>query len=180
MDVFQAIKERRSIRAFSSEAVRDDDLTKMLEAAIWAPSAGNLQPWEFIIVKSPAKKKEIARAALYQMFIAEAPVVIVVCANIPKTSRVYGERGSSLYCIQDTAAAIQNLLLAVHALGYGACWVGAFREEEVKKILKLPQYVRPVAIIPIGKPAEKPKPPRRVSIDEITYYEEYGRFWKVQ
>ncbi|MHA1616231.1 MAG: nitroreductase family protein [Candidatus Njordarchaeales archaeon] len=175
MDVFECIKTRRSIRKFLPDPVKEEDLNKILDAARWAPSAGNLQPWEFIVVRDPERKEAIARAALNQRFIAEAPVVIVVCANIPRTASRYGERGETLYCIQDTAAATQNMLLAAHALGYGTCWVGAFREEEVKRILNIPPDVRPVAIIPLGKPAEQPPPRGRYPLEEVVHYEEYGR-----
>ena len=173
MEVLEAIKSRRSIRKFQRRDILEGDLKIILEAAIWAPSAGNLQPWEFIIIKNNDLKRKIAMAAYGQMWIAEAPVVIIVCANIPRTSRYYGERGRTLYCIQDTAAAIQNMLLAAHALGYGGCWVGAFSEEEVKRILEIPEHVRPVAIIPIGVPAEKPRPPPRRNLDQLIHYEKY-------
>lgn len=173
MDVFEAIRLRRSIRAFTEEDVSDEIVEKVLEAAIWAPSAGNLQPWEFVVVRRPDIKRELARAALGQTFIEEAPVVIVVCANEVRSGSIYGSRGINLYCIQDTAAAIQNMLLAVCALGLGACWVGAFHEEEVRRILKVPRGVRPVAIIPIGYPAEKPSPPRRRPLKEVVHYETF-------
>jgi len=173
VEVFEAIKTRRSIRRFKSENIPDEDLMKVLEAATWAPSAGNLQPWEFIIVRGNDLKRKVASAAYGQMWIAEAPVVIIVCANIPRTSRYYGERGRTLYCIQDTAAAIQNMLLAAHALGYGTCWVGAFSEHEVRRVLEIPEHVRPVAIIPIGKPAEKPSPPPRIPLSELIHREKY-------
>ncbi|MBS7641062.1 MAG: nitroreductase family protein [Candidatus Bathyarchaeia archaeon] len=173
MDVFETIRSRRSIRAFTGEDVSDEQIEKILEAARWAPSAGNLQPWEFIIIRRPEIKREVARAALNQTFIEEAPVVIVVCANEIRSGSVYGSRGMNLYCIQDTAAAIENMLLAACALGLGACWVGAFNEEEVRRILKIPKGVRPVAIIPIGHPAEKPAPPRRRTLKEIMHYETF-------
>lgn len=175
MDLLEIIKSRRSIRKFKRDSIPEQDLFKILEAATWAPSAGNLQPWEFIIVRDEDRKKALARAALNQMFIAEAPVVIIVCANIPRTAVYYGERGRSLYCIQDTAAAIQNMLLMAYWLGYGTCWVGAFDEERVRKILKLPPDARPVAIIPLGKPAEKPRPPPRYPLERVVHVEEYGR-----
>lgn len=174
MDVFEAIKGRRSIRRFAPGDVKDEDLMKILEAAIWAPSAGNLQPWEFVVVRNAETKEALARAALNQWFVAEAPVVVVVCANIPRSASYYGERGEKLYCIQDTAAAIQNMLLAIHALGYGACWIGAFREEAVRKILELPLHLRPVAIIPIGVPGEKPTPPPRRPLKKVVHFEKYG------
>ena len=178
MDLFEAIKGRRSIRAYKDEPVDEKDLYKMLKYATYAPSAGNLQPWEFIIVKSEEKKKALAKAAYSQMFITEAPIVIVVCANIPRTSIYYGSRGENLYVIQDTAAAIQNLLLVAYALGYGTCWVGAFDEDEVRRILGLPNYVRPMAIIPIGRPKRIPKMPPRIPVERLTHYEKFGNPYK--
>jgi nitroreductase len=175
MDVFKAIKDRRSIRAFTNKPVSDEDVKIILEAARHAPSAGNLQPWEFIIVRDAEIKKGLAQAALNQTFIEEASVVIVVCANKSRSSRRYGGRGSTLYCIQDTAAAIQNLHIAAHALGLGTCWVGAFNETEARKLLNTPLNVRPVAIIPVGYPAEKPKPRPRRQLTEILHYEKFGR-----
>ena len=142
-------------------------------AAASAPSAGNLQPWELIVIKSKENKNRLARAALDQWFIAEAPVVVVICADVPRTSMRYGKRGESLYCIQDCAAACQNLLLAAHALGYGTCWIGAFDDVAVSSILGLPKSVRPLAIVPIGRPAEKPSPPRRISLGRLVHEERY-------
>ena len=156
MDVFEAIRTRRSIRAFTEEEVSEETIEKILDAARWAPSAGNIQPWIFVVVKRMEIKRRLAEAALNQFFIEEAPVVIVVCADQERSGMYYGSRGANLYCIQDTAAAAQNILLAAHALGLGACWVGAFDEEEVRLILRAPKRIRPVAIIPIGHPAEKP------------------------
>ncbi len=173
MDILKVIKSRRSIRRFTNDPIPKEDLMQILEAAIWAPSAGNCQPWEFIIVENEETKRRIAEAALAQMWIASAPVVIVVCANIPRTSWRYGKRGETLYCIQDTAAAIQNMLLTAHALGYGTCWVGAFNEEAIRSVLSIPRHVRPVAIIPIGKPAESPSPPPRIPLTKVIHREKY-------
>ncbi len=161
MDALECIYGRRSVRKYARGRVRDEDLKKILEAAIMAPSAGNLQPWKFYIVRNINVKRELMRAAYNQEFIYQADVCIVVVAIPHLSGRVYGERGETLYCIQDTAAAIQNILLASKALGYGTCWVGAFNESMVREILKLPPKERPVAIIPIGIPAEDPLPPRR-------------------
>jgi len=173
LDVFEAIKTRRSIRAFTEEEVSDEEIEKILDAARWAPSAGNIQPWIFVIVRDPKRKRRLSEAALNQLFIEEAPVVIVVCANQERSGRVYGRRGSDLYCIQDTAAAIQNLLLAAHALGLGACWVGAFNEDAVRHVLNIPDGVRPVAIIPMGRPAVKPRAVFKRSLNEIVRYESF-------
>jgi nitroreductase len=169
MDVFEAIKGRRSIREFKPEPVKDEDLQKILDAGRLAPSAGNCQPSELVVVKEPSIKRRLAAAALEQTFIAEAPVVIVVCANIPRTSRRYGRRGQELYCIQDTAAATQNILLAAYSLGYGTCWVGAFDEGAVADVIQVPSGVRPVAITPLGRPVENPILPKRRSLDEIVH-----------
>jgi nitroreductase len=169
MDVFDAIKGRRSVREFKPDSIDDKDLEKILEAGKSAPSAGNCQPWEFVVVKDGATKQKLVRAALGQSFVGEAPVVVVVCANIPRTSIRYGRRGAELYCIQDTAAAVQNILLTAYALGYGTCWVGSFDEESAAKAIKAPPDVRPLAIIPIGRPAEKPTPTTRLPLKKIVH-----------
>ena len=173
MDVLEAIKGRRSIRAFKSQAVSTEMVERLIDAARWAPSAGNIQPWEFIIVRNPEIKRNLAKAALNQSFIEEAPVVIVVCADEIRSSQGYGFRGKTLYCIQDTAAATQNIHLAAYSLGLGTCWVGAFNEEEARKILEIPQGVRPVAIIPVGYPAEKPPARNRRPLNQIIHYEKF-------
>jgi nitroreductase len=173
MDVLEAIKGRRSIRAFKNEDVSKEIIDKLIEAAIWAPSAGNIQPWEFIIVRKPEIKRRLAEAALGQHFIEEAPVVIVVCANEKRSSEGYGARGKTLYCIQDTAAAIQNIHLAAYSFGLGTCWIGAFKEEEARKILKVPNGIRPVAMIPVGHPAEAPSPRSRRPVSQIVHYETF-------
>jgi len=169
MDVLEAIKGRRSVREFKPDPVKDEDLKRILEAGRWAPSAGNCQPSEFVVVKDPTVKRRLATAALEETFIAEAPVVIVVCANVPRTSWRYGRRGEELYCIQDTAAATQNMLLTAYSLGYGTCWVGAFDDDAVAEVIRVPPGVRPVAIIPLGRPAERPSPPSRRPLSEIVH-----------
>ncbi|MFB0500064.1 MAG: nitroreductase family protein [Candidatus Hadarchaeaceae archaeon] len=173
MDVFEAIKGRRSVREFRPDPIKEGDLKKILEAAQQAPSAGHCQPLEMVVVKDQAQKERLARAALGQTFIAEAPVAIVVCADVARTSRRYGRRGEELYCIQDTAAATQNIHLAAYALGYATCWIGAFDEGAVAKVIKAPAGVRPLAIVPIGKPAEKPSPPQRIPLSKIVREERF-------
>ena len=173
MDVLEVIKGRKSIRAFKSQDVPPEIMEKLIDSARWAPSAGNIEPWEFVIVRKLETKRRLAEAALKQNFIMEAPLVIVVCANEDRSSIRYGRRGRTLYCIQDTAAAIQNIHLAAYFLGLGTCWIGAFREEEARKILKVPLGIRPVAIIPVGYPAESPSPRRRRSMSQIVHYETF-------
>jgi nitroreductase len=127
----------------------------MLRAALRAPSAGNLQPWHFIEVRRPEIKEALAVAAWGQLFVSQAPVVIVVCAEPDRSASRYRERGAELFCLQDTAAATEHILLAATALGLGSCWVGAFDEGEAARALSLPDNLRPVAIIPLGYPARE-------------------------
>jgi nitroreductase len=173
MEVFEAIRNRRSIRSFKKAEVSDDNIIGLIEAASCAPSAGNIQPWEFIVVRDPQQRRELSVAALNQSFIEEAPVAVVVCADQARSEKGYGSRGKDLYCIQDTAAAIENLLLAAYAMGFGACWVGAFEEEMVRKTMKTPKHVKPVAIIPIGYASQAPKTRRRRSVPEIIHKETF-------
>jgi len=174
MDVLEAIKGRRSIRSFKSDKVSAQLVEILVDAAQQAPSAGNVQPWEFIIIREPKTKKELVHAALDQTFIAEAPVIIVVCANEKLAAKRYGTRGRTLYCVQDTAAAIQNILLAAYSLGLGTCWIGAFDEEETREILRIPQDVRPVAIVPVGYPAESPYPRTRRPSSQLVHHERFN------
>jgi nitroreductase len=164
---------RRSIRNFTEQSVSEEEVKTLIDAARHAPSAGNIQPWEFIIVRKPEVKHKLAVAALHQTFIEEAPVVVVVCANEEMSRSGYGSRGATLYCLQDTAAATQNILLTAHAMGLGTCWVGAFREDEVKEALNIPDDVRPVAIIPVGYSTTKPSQRPRRPINEIVHYDKF-------
>ena len=100
-------------------------------------------------------------------------MVIVVCSNMRTIGDAYGERGTSLYSIQDTASAVQNMMLAAWDKGIGSCWVGSFNEEKVKAVLILPGHVRPMAIVPLGYPATKPLKPGRKSLDEVVHRDLY-------
>jgi nitroreductase len=169
MEVLEAIKQRRSIRQFQRKVLPPGVLDTLIEALRWAPSAGNLQSRRFYFVFNEGLKAQLARAALDQDFIAQAPLAVVACADHRIAGR-YRERGVRLYCLMDVAASLQNLLLATRAQGLGACWVGAFDEDEVRALLKLPPHLRPVAIVPIGFPAEHPEPPPRVPKEEAVVF----------
>ncbi|MEM2996875.1 MAG: nitroreductase family protein, partial [Candidatus Bathyarchaeia archaeon] len=158
---------------FSKRELPQEAIEVLVKAACMAPSAGNLQPWEFIAVRNPETKRRLADAAYGQSFIAEAPLVFLVCAVPGRSSWRYGKRGSDLYCIQDTAAAIENLLLTATANGLGGCWVGAFDEERAAKAVGAPEGVRPISIIPIGYPAETPSAPPRRAVSEVLHLERY-------
>jgi nitroreductase len=165
--VFEAIKARRSVRAYLPEDIPDKVIASILEAAIWAPTAGNAQPWYFYVLRDKYLKKKLTEAALAQAFIAQAPVVIIVCVDLDRAQAAYGKRGTELYCIQDSAAAVQNMLLCVHALGLGACWVGAFDEQATSDLLDLPRQHRPVAVVPIGRPDALTENPGRRALHEV-------------
>ena len=159
MELSEAIRGRHCIRRFRPDEVEEEKVEGILEAAKEAPSAGNLQARDFIVVRDSKKRRELAEAALSQNSVSEAPLVIVVCANPGKSAAKYGSRGEELYCIQDATAAVQNILLMAHSLGLGACWVGAFDEDSVREVLGIPPEIRPVAIVPVGYPAEEPSAP---------------------
>ena len=148
-------RRRYSCRRFAEAPLTPAQIEHILEAAVWAPSAGNLQPWRFVVAGSAELKRSLARAA-GQEFVAEAPLVIAVCAVARESAPRYGERGTSLYCLQDTAAATQNILLAATELGLGSCWVGAFDEAAAAAALDLPAAWRPIALVPVGHPLEGP------------------------
>jgi len=169
VEILEAIRERRSIRNFQKKDIPQKIVDKLIDALIWAPSAGNLQARKFFFVKDAKLKEDIAAAALNQDFIAEAPLVIVGCTD-SRISNKYGERGEYLYSIQDVAAGIMGMMLVAHENGLGTVWVGAFREEEVFDLLNLPQNLRPVAIVPVGYPVKIPSPPPRVSRQEAVEF----------
>ncbi len=178
MDVFEAIFDRRSVRRFITKPVEENKVAKILDAARWAPSIGNLQEWEFIVVRDPGRKLQLSEAAVGQYWIAQSSVIIIVLTKNDRITRAYGRKGQDFYVKYDAAAAIQNMLLAAHSLGLGACWVSVFDEIAVKRILKVPTNNIDVhALIPLGYPAEKPSPPHRLGLEGITFFEEYGQRW---
>ena len=167
MDAVEALTTRRSVRAFTQEQVSDEQIETLLRVAMSAPSAGNCQPWRIFVVQDPRTRLGLARAALDQMFVAEAPLVFVVCTVPEESSWRYGRRGESLYCLQDTAALTENLLVAAHAMGLGGCWIGAFDEAAAAEVLKLRGGVRPVALVPVGHPNDPERKPSRRPINQV-------------
>jgi len=150
-DFWEVLEKRHCTREFDSEKEVDEKkIERIIEAAKMAPSAGNMRDWHFEVIRESEKKLKVAQAALGQMFITEAPVVIVVCSDLKIAKEHYGERGVNLYAIEDVAAATENMFLAAVALGLSASWVGAFDEREVRKILELPEHIRPLVIMPLG------------------------------
>jgi nitroreductase len=162
------MRERKSIRSFDPRReIAPSDVNLILEAARLAPSAGNLQTWYFFLIRDCEKKRMIVDAAYGQSFIAQAPLVVVVAID-KNRAKEYGDRGLHLYGIQDTAAAIEHILLAARALGIGSCWIGAYSEEKLEQVLHInrKQY-RTVAIIPLGYSEEYPRNRGRITISDI-------------
>ncbi len=151
----------------------------MLSAAVHAPSAGNTQEWHFIVVKDDKVKEKLSNAALNQRFISKAPVVIVVCIDKEKIELKYGKRGLNFYSLQDTAAATMNILLSAEALGLSTCWVGAFDDEKVGHILKLPNQLRVASIVPVGYSDENAVKPRRIPFERLTHVDQYNRKYPI-
>jgi len=166
MEILEIIKKRRSIRKFLSKPIPEKVIDKLIESLIWAPSAKNLQSRKFYFVFNQEIKEKLVAATFGQNFINQAPLVIVGCTN-DKTNNQHTKKGENLYSICDVSLSIQNLMLLAYSESLGSVWVGAFDEERVIEILNLSKNLLPIAMIPVGYPAEKPKAPPRLSKDEL-------------
>ncbi len=176
--VLEVIRKRRSIRAYRPNPIPDELLSIVLEAARLAPSARNDQPWHFIVVKDKSIREAMVEACRGQSFVAEAPVIIVGCADL-RVARSHIGGFMDSYPV-DLAIAFDHLMLVAAELGLGTCWIGAFNENKVKEILRLPKCVRPVGITPLGFPAESPQMPPRRSLDEVTSLNFYSNPLKLK
>ena len=174
METFECMLTRRSIRKFKDVEVEWYLIGKVLNAGFLAPSAGNLQDFRFMVVTDPNLKKGVAQAALDQLWIEKAPVIIVIFSEFTKAKRFYGIRGERLYTIQDCAAAAQNILLEANDLGLAACWVGAFDEDRLCSVLGIPDYARPQAIIPLGYSDEQPPVPAKFKLTDLVFINRWG------
>ncbi len=174
MSVFEAIATRRSIRKFTAQDVPMELLGVVIDAGRYAPSSGNIQNWRFILIKNPETKQKIAEICQQQLWIAEAPVLLVVCSETEKLKRFYGKRGEMLFSVQNTSAAIQNMLLTIHGLGMASCWIGAFDEDVLKRQLSIPDDVRVQAVLPIGFADEIVPAPTHYTMENVMYFEKYG------
>jgi len=167
MDVFEAIFNRRSVRSYADTPVEEEKINRCLEAARWAPSASNKQPWHFIVVQDDTVRKTLADLHPYGRFMKESPVVIVVLCDPEKHPKYY---------MMDPCIATQNLLLAAHAQGLGTCWmgtVGAGFEEDMKQLLQVPDHMNILCCVSMGYPAESPSSSRR-PLSEIVSHEQFG------
>ena len=170
MDFCDLAESRICSRSFIDKAISNDDIMKMLNAAHRAPSAGNCQPWHFYVIKDKETLQKMYQNVYSAKWITSAALIIVVCVDSSQSEIRYGERGRTLYCIQDTAAAVQNILLSAEDLGLGACWVGDFSEIACSTVLKLPDNLRPIALITVGYTETKSFPTRRKPLNEIVTF----------
>ena len=173
MEVFDCIRTRRSVRKYKDKAVPWDNIVEILQSGKYAPFAGNITNVKFIVVKNEDKRIAIAEASAQQYWMQDAPVHIVVVGEPEKAERYYGTRGVRLYTIQGAASAIQNMLLTAHSLGLGSCWVGAFDEEEIRRLCNLPEHVNVQGIITIGYADEHPEAPPKYRIEHIMFFEKW-------
>ena len=162
MGVFDTIKDRRSIRTYKDERIAKDKLEKLLEAARLAPSAANRQNWKFIVVEDEEIKKQLVAACNNQPLVGTASNII---AGVGDPSQKWHQ--------VDLAIALEHIVLEAVELGLGTCWIGAFNEDKVKKLLKIPQDKKVVALLTVGVPAESPAARPRKSLEEIVAYDEY-------
>ena len=172
MEFYEAVQKRLSVRSYKPDPIPEDVLARILEAGRLAPSAKNLQPWKFIIVKDPEGRKALVPACRGQGSVGEAPVVICACAVTEQAWKGMG--GYWTAEAVDIAIALEHIMLAAAAEGLGTCWIGAYTEAEVKKVLAIPENVKPIALTPLGYPARESKPRRRKPLSEIVCYNKYA------
>lgn len=170
MNVLETIKTRRSVRKYKPEPIPDKDLKKILEAAQLAPSAGNKQPWKFIIVQDKEMKGKLAEVARKQLWIAQAGVVVAALAMDKKDPSIYEK-----WAEKDVMTAVEHMVLSAWELGYGTCWIGAFKQKDVKELLDIPEKMTVISLLPIGVPDQKPQPKGRKNFEEIFFEEKYNR-----
>jgi nitroreductase len=174
MDFEQVVRRRRMCRGYTDEDVSDDQIERILDLAGRFPSAGHTQPQEFIVIRDPTIKEDLGRAALGQMFLANAPVVVAVVSDTERSRPRYGQRGVEFYSVVDGAFASMLVLLAAVDIGLGAAFVAAFDDDAVSQVLGLPQHVRPIGLIAIGHCAQPAERVTRRSRREIVHRDRYG------
>lgn len=166
MDAMEAILSRRSIRHYTNQPIPNEIIKELLRAAMSAPSAGNQQPWQLIVINERQMLDQIPKAHPYSSMLRQASVGILVCGD----QKLETNKG---YWIQDCSAATQNILLAAHAQGLGAVWLGIYPREErvaaLRELLSLPEHVVPLALVSVGYPAEQKPPADRYDAARVHY-----------
>ena len=172
MDFYQTVSARKSIRSYRPDPVPDEVFNRIMEAARIAPSAKNIQPWKFIIVRAPKVRQELAIACNNQQSVAQAPITICGCAIERICYRGMGGYWNSWAV--DLAIALDHLILAATAEGLGTCWIGAFKEAEVRRVLQIPEDIKIVALTPLGYPTQEARAMPRKPMSEITCLDHYA------
>jgi nitroreductase len=172
MEFYEAVRKRLSVRSYKPDPIPEGVLGRILEAGRLAPSAKNIQPWKFIIIRDSEVKKALVPACRGQAFIAEAPIVICACALTEQAWKGMG--GYWTAEAVDVTIAIEHMMLAAAAEGLGTCWIGAYVEADVRKVLAIPEGVKPIALTPLGYPARESKPRPRKPLSEIVCYDKYA------
>jgi nitroreductase len=175
-----SIQKRRSIRNYKARAVEWNLIAEVLDAGRLAPSAGNIQNSSFLVIRDLDKRKKIAEYCHEEEWIAKAPVHIIICSDSTRLRRLYGDKHGSLYAIQNSAAAIQNMLIRAKSLDLGTCWIGATKEEKLKELLKIPEEVKLFAIITLGYPKTEPRVPIKDDLNALTYFQEWGNKQRIE
>jgi len=175
MDFFDLITSRHSVREFRAEPVSDRAIERVLDAANRAPSAGDLQAYAIVVVRSASRRRLLAHAAFEQRFVADAPVVLVFLTHPARNADRYGERGARLYSLQDATIAAAHAQLAVHALGLGSVWVGAFDDAAVLEAVEAPADFGASSLLVVGHPARAGEPTPRRSLGDLAHHETLGR-----
>ena len=173
MELDQAIKERRSVRRFKKLDVPWYLVSECLDAAIQAPSSGNVQNWRFVVVKDKIKREMITKACDEQYWLLNAPILIVVCADLSKIRKLFGVRGEALYAVQNCAAAMTNMMLKATELGLGSVWIGDFDEIKIKELLEIDDDGRPQAVIALGYGEDFEPKSKREPLDNFVYFDRY-------
>ncbi|MBN1780667.1 nitroreductase family protein [bacterium] len=169
MNIEDAVRKRQSVRKYSEKDVEEDKLNLVLEAARLSPSAKNRQARKFVLVRDVQMRRKLAVAAKNQMFVADAPVVIACCGTDPGYVMTCGQSADAI----DVAIAVDHMTLTAVSLGLGTCWIGAFYQDEVKKLLNIPENVQVVELLTLGYPAESEFKTHRKSLNDIVYFESW-------
>ena len=176
MDFDEVVRKRKMIREYQQDSqIPTEIINKLLKNAHRSPSAGHTQVQEYIVVIDPITKKKLCQASLGQSQVEDASVLIIVCANTSRSVIRYGKRGTDFYSIIDGAFASMIILLSAVNEGIGASFIGAFEDNRIVKILGLPVHVKPIGIIALGYPAEKPGRFERIELNNLVHYEKYDR-----
>ncbi len=184
MEFMEVVKQRTSVRNFTEQEVADDLIFQILSCGHTAPTGGNIQPWEFIIIKNPSLKQEIVKTTYVgndeyngktQAWMLKAPVFIVVCADVERSMARYGKKAAESLVYLDCSACVENMLLAIVDLHLASCYVSGFRELELTSVLGLPDGVIPIALLPIGYPGGLTEKRTKRPLKSLVHYEMFGK-----